>query len=265
MPTVSENYAMWNTDSAWDAAGDRWSDSWGGPKAQWAACLLPRVQSFLPARTILEIAPGYGRWTQFLKNHCETLEIVDMEERCIAHCRERFAGLANIRYHVNDGTSLAMIEDGAIDFVFSFDSLVHVEADCLGGYLRQLSDKLTPNGVGFIHHSNLAEYGRTFNSYRVLPEKVRRGLVRLKVIDYDHWRARSVAAGVFDELCRKAGLVCIGQECITWGTKRTIDCISLFTKPGSEWERPNCIVRNRRFMREADAARRLAPLYYPGN
>ena len=48
-----------------------------------------------------------------------------------------------------------MVEDGSIDFVFSFDSLVHVEADVLDAYLDQLARKLTPDGVGFIHHSNM--------------------------------------------------------------------------------------------------------------
>jgi cyclopropane fatty-acyl-phospholipid synthase-like methyltransferase len=39
------------------------------------------------------------------------------------------------------------------DFVFSFDSLVHVESDVIENYLTQLAKKLKPNGIGFIHHS----------------------------------------------------------------------------------------------------------------
>lgn len=261
MPTVTENLAMWDTETEWQADGDNWSQAWGGPKAQWSSSLFPRIQNFLPAGAILEIAPGYGRWTQFLKDNCRKLVVVDIEERCIEHCRKRFAGDTHIQYHVNDGSSLAMVPDNSIDFVFSFDSLVHVEADCLGAYLRQLADKLTPDGVGFIHHSNLAEYRRHFAISRRLPEKVRRGLVRLKAIDYDHWRARSVTAAVFEELCRQAGLVCIGQECINWGSRRTIDCLSLFTQPGSRWVRANRVAHNGEFMKEAEAARRIAGQY----
>lgn len=261
MPTVAENLAMWDADSAWTDGGDCWSAAWGNPTTQWNYSLYPRVRKFLPAGSILEIAPGYGRWTQFLKDHCRELSIVDMEERCIEQCRRRFAAESHIRYHVNDGLSLAMIADNSIDFAFSFDSLVHVEADCLEGYLGQLGDKLTRDGVGFIHHSNLAAHGRHFGALRPLPEKVRRGLVRLKVADYDHWRARTVTAAVFEDLCRKAGLVCIGQECVNWGSKRTIDCISLFTPQGSRWERPNRVVQNGEFMREASVARRIAAQY----
>lgn len=262
MPTLSENYTMWNDEGSWTDGGDCWSQAWGGPKAQWLASLYPRIHSFLPADTILEIAPGYGRWTQFLKDHGQELILVDLEERCIEHCRQRFASDRHIEYHVNDGMSLAMVPDGAIDFVFSFDSLVHVEVDCLSAYLTQLARKLTPDGVGFIHHSNLAEFNGHFNALRRLPEKARRGLVRLGLADYDHWRARTVTAGVFEDLCRQAGLICIGQECITWNSKRTIDCISLFTRPGSRWARPNRVMHNPDFFAsEAEAGRRLAEHY----
>jgi hypothetical protein len=56
-----------------------------------------------------------------------------------------------------------MIPDESVDFTFSFDSLVHVEADVLEVYLQQLASAMTKDGVGFIHESNLgstrANYG----------------------------------------------------------------------------------------------------------
>jgi SAM-dependent methyltransferase len=263
MPTVSENRTLWALDSEWAERGDNWSDSWGGPKAQWLACLHPRLSAFLPTGTILEIAPGYGRWTQFLKDYCEELVVVDLEKGCIDHCRKRFQNTTHITYHVNDGSSLAMVEDSSVDLVFSFDSLVHVEADCLEAYLRQLRNKLSPHGIGFIHHSNLAEFGSTFDLYQKIPGRARRALQRRKIIDDSHWRARSVSAGIFRDLCQAAGLVCVGQELINWGSRRTIDCLSLFTLPGSPWERPNQVIRNPEFMREAGAIRRLAGQYMP--
>jgi hypothetical protein len=55
-----------------------------------------------------------------------------------------------------------MIPDQWIDFAFSFDSLVHVEADFIESYLQQLACKLTKEGVGFIHHYNLGQYRRQF-------------------------------------------------------------------------------------------------------
>src|SRR3954463_5279292 len=161
MPDVDENLANWSTDWDWSQRGDEWSRWWGGTPALWHAAILPRIHSFVPTGTILEIAPGFGRWTQYLKDLADRLVIVDLTDECIAACRERFADSANIDYHVNDGRSLEMVEDGSVDFVFSFDSLVHVEDDVLTAYLNQLAAKLKPDGVGFFHHSNLGMYPRS--------------------------------------------------------------------------------------------------------
>ena len=84
--------------------------------------------------------------------------MVDLTERCIEACKERFSADSHITYYVNDGKSLAMIPDDSVDFVFSFDALVHVEADVIKAYLSQLALQLKPDGVGFIHHSNIGAY-----------------------------------------------------------------------------------------------------------
>src|ERR671937_2540807 len=149
MADVEKNLRVWRSWD-WSRAGDEWSDWCGGTEAMWHGTLMPRIHRFLPAGTILEIAPGYGRWTQFLKEHCERLVLVDLAENCIAHCRERFAGEDHIAYHVNDGRSLAMVEDESVDLAFSFDSLVHADLDVLASYLDQLARKLKRDGVGFI-------------------------------------------------------------------------------------------------------------------
>ena len=94
--------------------------------------------------------------------------VVDMSDKCIDACKRRFRGLDHVRYHVNDGRSLDAIEDGSIDFVFSFDSLVHAEADVVEAYLAQLERKLRPGGVGFIHHSNLGEFSRFYATYSAI-------------------------------------------------------------------------------------------------
>ena len=40
----------------------------GRADAQWYGSLLPRIHRFLPTGQVLEIACGYGRWTQYLKD-----------------------------------------------------------------------------------------------------------------------------------------------------------------------------------------------------
>ena len=261
MPSVEQNKAVWNDSYDWKQVGDEWSKSWGGPQMQWYGSLLPRLHTFLPSRTILEIAPGFGRWTQFLKDQCTSLIVVDLSERCIQACQERFAGVSNITYHVNDGKSLDMVPDDSIDFVFSFDSLVHAEDDVLLAYISQLSKKLRQNGVAFIHHSNLGEYPyyQRISKY----PRVRRVLRALRVIEKDiHWRAFTVTAARVAQHAAANHLRCMSQEKIPWGTKRAlIDCMSVMVRDDSKWSRDNEVFSNPAFTQEKRYVAQLARLY----
>jgi hypothetical protein len=126
MPSLEENESNWNAAYDWTLRGDEWSSHWGGVETHWHATLLPRVWPFLPTGTICEIAPGYGRWTQYLLPQCDQYVGVDLASRCVDACRQRFSSFDHARFEVNDGRSLAVLENDSVDFVFSFDSLVHV-------------------------------------------------------------------------------------------------------------------------------------------
>jgi SAM-dependent methyltransferase len=258
MAGIDENREVWSQSWDWSDAGEQWSTWWGGTPALWYGALLPRIHAFVPTGRILEIAPGYGRWTHYLKDMCEQLVIVDLTERCIEHCRERFAAATNIEYHVNDGQSLAMVEDNSVDFVFSFDSLVHVDEDVLGSYLAQLRTKLKTNGVGFFHHSNLGSYRTAvrmtiLTARHLVPPRFVRPLVeRGLMINLRAWRAERMTAKRFVDLCEASGLICIGQETISWDYGGyQIDTLSMFTRPGSVWDRPLRVSSNPGFTREA--------------
>jgi SAM-dependent methyltransferase len=249
MPSLTENVETWNGYYEWPEGGDEWSQEWGGASSQWFGTILPRLKSFVPVRTILEIAPGFGRWTQFLAPLGAELILVDVSAKCIDACRRRFAGHPHVTGHVNDGRSLDMVEDSAIDLAFSFDSLVHVEVDVLAAYLEQLSRKLTPDGVAFIHHSNLGEYVDPATGQ--LPSGV----------ENRHWRALSVSATAVAEACQRAGLRCLSQELINWGGTDLNDAITVAARPNSRWGELNIVTRNPEFMREAAYVARLAQSY----
>jgi hypothetical protein len=138
-----------------------------------------------------------------------------------------------------------------VDFAFSFDSLVHVEADALGDYIDGLAVKLSDTGTAFIHHSNLGEYRAQFERFGRIPPRLRSLLADRELIDRSHLRASTVTAAWFSRRCSEAGLRCIGQEVINWGTRRLIDCLSVLTRPDAPLARPNEVVRNPFFMAEA--------------
>jgi len=139
VPTTEENLRSWSETYDWPEGGEEWSKVWGGSEAQWSFVIHPRIHLFLPTDTILEIAPGYGRWTQYLSPQCRRLVGVDLSATCVEACTRRFAQVPHASFQQNDGYSLAAIADHSIDFAFSFDSLVHAEQDVLAAYLREFA------------------------------------------------------------------------------------------------------------------------------
>ena len=255
MPSISENRQDWDEAYAWPQHGDEWSECWGTAYAQWVGCLLPRVFPFLKGR-ILEIAPGHGRWTQFLQAHCASLIGIDLAQSCVERCTERFGHYPNLEFRVNDGLTFPMIENGSIDFAFSFDSLVHAESDVMSSYANELARVLKPGGVAFLHHSNLDAVRR-----RSMLDEVKRRLSRLPLID--HWRAPSMSAEKMRTFVEGAGMMCVQQEIVPWGTgwPLMIDCMStIVNTPGNQCH----VIRNPRFMEEAAAIKRISSLRTAG-
>jgi len=260
MPSLSENKQHWH-EYPWRNQGDEWSEPWGGVSSQWYSTIMPRIHHFMPAARILELGCGCGRWTAFLKDLCQDLVAVDVSELCIDLCGARFAGVPSIKCHLTDGLSLPMVLDASVDFVFSFDSLVHADRNVLESYMRELNRILTPNGVAFIHHSNLAEYRSVYPAvwkHRIAA----RLLMKVGLVEpYLHWRDRGVSATVVANLARDAGLKCVIQELLAWRTRFTlIDCVSTIVRD-AVGDQPNRILRNPDFMKEVTHARRLSSLY----
>ena len=109
-----------------------------------------------------------------------------------------------------------MIEDGSIDFAFSFDSLVHAEADVMSSYANELARVLKPGGCAFLHHSNLD----AVRSRSVL-DKVKQRLSRLP---FDQrWRAPSMSAEKMRAFVEAAGMTCIQQEIVPLGSRLAVD------------------------------------------
>ena len=155
-----------------------------------------------------------------------------------------------------------MIPDSSVDFVFSFDSLVHAGESVIKAYICQLQRILVDGGVALIHHSNLGEYNGTYSRIRKIP-RLEGLLTRLGMLEKElHWRDSSVDAKKVERFAEENGLRCLSQEIIPWGTKRMlIDCISTIAKNKSSVNRGNRIFRNRRFMEETRYLLLLSHLY----
>ncbi|MEQ8318192.1 MAG: class I SAM-dependent methyltransferase [Phycisphaerales bacterium] len=250
MPSLEANKKKWASHD-WGRDGEEWSTLAGGSERWWHGILLPRLLPFLkqlpPEPSILEIAPGRGRWTQYLLRHAADLTAIDIDEACLDACRARFGG--RVHCVLGDGVTLGGPSErinGPIDLCFSYDSLVHAELDSMGSYVRELWRVLRPGGVAFLHHSNLAD-------------------AALESGTPIHWRARSVGGSGVRERALACGLEVPLQELCTKGgpkDRALIDCISVLRKPARGAPNPQTrVLESHDFWRQIQLLGALAGPY----
>jgi hypothetical protein len=245
MPDLEWNRKAWNDPGQWLDGGDSWSDGWGGPRAQWYGAIFPRIARWLPVARLLEIAPGAGRWTQFLFGQTTEYFGVDYSQICVEQCRRRFSGFNKAHFIQNDGRSLDGVPDGSIDFAFSFDSLVHAEQDVVGHYCEQINKKLSPSGVAFVHHSN-----------------ARMGVDNVEILYPQRGRAISVSSSLVKEAIEKTGGRVLIQEEVNWQSQKRIDCMTTFCRNTSYTHLDYKLIENDDFMAEMNLIRASLSHYH---
>ena len=216
MPTVAEN-KYWDRYS-WPRDGDEWDDqaaACGVPYPVWKQSLVDAfiVPNIGANTAVLEIGPGHGRWTPYLAAPARRYIGVDMNPSCVDYCRRRFAGLAKAAFHANDGRSLPMVFRESIDFIWSFDSFVHIDRATTDRYMAAFARILVHGGRGCIHHPGN-------------PDETQRAHA---------WRS-DVTTVSFAAIAARHGLRVVSQtDC--WGPEQRFntrlhgDCISLIEKP----------------------------------
>jgi len=151
---IKEQKEIWGNPNSWLTEGHEWSEYFGTTDNLWNI-LYPKIENYLKGE-VLEIAPGYGRITKYLLGKTNNLSIVDLNKNCIDKCKEKYGDKIK-SYIVNDGKSLNYI-DNSFDFIFSYDSFVHMTADVIECYLIEIQRTLKQNGFAFIHHSYFFGY-----------------------------------------------------------------------------------------------------------
>lgn len=143
--------------------GVAWAGYYAGVEAQasgeWNETILPRVQD-ANFKSVLEIAPGAGRWAEIFHSRYHTQKYVgvDLNAPAIEVLRtQRFptATYPQLSFFANDGSTLPMVPARSITFAFSYDSMVHFPPSAVANYLRELSRVLKPGGTAFLHHANM--------------------------------------------------------------------------------------------------------------
>ena len=209
-----EEQKFWGQEENWINGGHEWSSQFGTTENLWNHHLFEDLKEFRNKK-ILEIAPGFGRITQFLSILAKELLVIDLNPLCIQKTREKL-GHHVLAYFVGDGKSLSQVRNQSQDLVYSFDSFVHMHKNVIDDYLKEIHRVLVPGGKGIIHHSNL--WGGSDNSFN------------------NHAGRSNMTQEVFKELVESHGMKIIEQKPIQispgneyWGG---IDIISIFEKNG---------------------------------
>ena len=111
--------------------------------------------------SILELAPGAGRFTLLLAERTKRLTIVDLNEVCLDLTRRMLkeAGwTGTLSAQRTNGRSLP-VADASANFIASYDSAVHFTTGILGDYLVEFRRVLAAGGRGFLHHAAIGETG----------------------------------------------------------------------------------------------------------
>ena len=240
-----ENNKLYYSQYDWSQGGAEWSHYWGGLDSMWKASLLPRINRFLPARTILEIGAGCGRVSSKLQPLAgERLWLTDIIPHCVNSCRTLFRGDPKVVTLLTDGQSLAGIDDNSLDLIVSFYSLVDSDIETLQAYLSEFQRVLSQNGVAFIHHSNTGAY---------VGDKNPADDPRLELLS--RYRDISMSAEVMQQLIDDADLRVIEQECINWDVHEVLsDCFTTLARRESVWT-PADATNNYEFQNEMAKAK----------
>lgn len=174
MPDIAWNKKVWDAAYLWPKDGDEWSEQaefCGVPYEKWKdqlirTFMLPHIR---PESTVLEIGPGHGRWSAQILPRVPrgNLWLADLSRSCIEYCRKRFSDdppapddtarvlgtkNKNVQYHVTGGRDLPFCGASKVDFVWSFDTFVHIEEPEVRAYAKELHRVMKPQSMGVIHH-----------------------------------------------------------------------------------------------------------------
>lgn len=207
-----EEQKLWNKEEMWFSDGHEWSNSFGTTENLWNNHIFDKVKDFR-GKKILEIAPGFGRITQFLSILAGELIVVDLNPLCIEKTRAKLKHHV-LAYFVNDGKSIPKVRNNSQDLVFSFDSFVHMHANVTEEYVKEIFRVLKPGGQAFIHHSWF--YGGTDNSIENIAGRANMNPEQFKI------------------LVESNGMEIISQDRISFEPVfpwNGVDSISIFRKP----------------------------------
>ncbi len=161
---------------------------------------------------IIELACGHGRHVPMYDKTAGHITLVDILNKNIEYCKQRFKDKSNISYYCNNGTDLSDLADSTYTSLFTYDAMVHFELLDIASYLKEFYRVLKSGSYVLVHHSN------NTSDYKVSFENGVHG-------------RNYMSRDIFAYLAYRNGFEIVRQEIIDWGGQKDLDCISFLKKP----------------------------------
>jgi ubiquinone/menaquinone biosynthesis C-methylase UbiE len=156
---------LWQADNSWVpiedltvSPNDRQSylqnlgDEWGAKASvdQFVADFVsPHVSK---SSKVMELGCGGGRIARRVASHCQLLVCIDIEIDMLALCRRATQGLGNVGLLLCTSQGLNIpIRTQSLDFVYSFDTFVHLDQRVVYKYLVECARVLRPGCRAAVH------------------------------------------------------------------------------------------------------------------
>jgi 2-polyprenyl-3-methyl-5-hydroxy-6-metoxy-1,4-benzoquinol methylase len=160
--TWSQYPGDWKADKRLNLGAETLGEEWGGPAfADYIVETLVAAE-LGPDRDVLELGCGGGKFSKRLAPRCRSLLVTDISLAMVEHAKEELAsaGLSgNAEFRVLSGTDFNGVEDASLDFVFSYDVMLHLQPQNVFSYLVDARRILRDNGVFMLHQINLSSGG----------------------------------------------------------------------------------------------------------
>ena len=119
----------------------------------------------LNTERIIELACGRGRHVTKYISQTEKVVLVDILDKNIEYCKDRFRKFENVDYYVNNGYDLSDLQSDYYTALFTYDAMVHFELMDIYQYLLEAYRVLKIGGRALFHHSNNhSDYKLTFSN-----------------------------------------------------------------------------------------------------
>jgi SAM-dependent methyltransferase len=163
-------------DQTWSQYAREWDDrpdlnlgvktlgeEWGGPV--FAEHIVTDVAApYLgPDVDVLELGCGGGKFSAHLRSRSRSLVCADISADMLRRTRAHVGEGEDVSYLQLNGRDFKGVPDASVDFIYSYDVLLHLQPQNVFSYLHDARRILRPGGIFMVHAIDLASRGGSYH------------------------------------------------------------------------------------------------------